>query len=84
MVVFVSEDTEAEVISLWNIDVVVQVEESIGAAGPMRVFRGGEVVRRYWVRRECGEDVKVELFYVHYSDHAESRGEEVGCPKGRH
>ena len=79
---FVSEDVEVEVVSLWNIDAVVQAEESVGAAGPARVLGGGEVARRYWVRRECGEDVEVELFYIHYSDHAESRGEEVGCPKG--
>jgi len=83
MVVFVSEDVQAEVISLWNIDAVVQVEGSIRATGPMRVFRGGEVARCYWVGRECGEDVEMELFYIHYSNRAESRGEEVGCPKGR-
>jgi len=29
MIVFVSEDMEAEVISLWDIDAVVQAEESI-------------------------------------------------------
>jgi len=39
-------------------------------------------VRHYWVRGECGEDVKVELFYIHYGDCTEGRSEEVGCPKG--
>ena len=79
---FVLEDAEVEVISLWNIDAVVQAEESIGAAGPARVIGGGEVATRYWVRRECGEDVEVELFHIHYSDCVEGRSEEVGCPKG--
>ena len=80
---FISEDAEVEVVSFWNIDAVVQAEESVGAAGPSRVLRGGEVATCHRVGGECGEDVEVELFYIHYSDCAESRGEEVGCPKGR-
>ena len=79
---FVSEDVEAEVVSLWNIYAVVQAEESVRAAGPVRVFGGGEVARHYRVGRECREDVKVELFYIHYSDCTEGRSEEVDFPKG--
>jgi hypothetical protein len=80
---FVVENAEAQIIGFGDIYTIVQTEETIGAAGPARIFSGGEVAECHGVRGECGEDVAMELFYVHYGDGAESRGEEVGCPEGR-
>ena len=65
MVVLVAEDSEAEVIGIWDIYPVVKVQESSGVLRPSRIGGIQQVTLCDGVGGKSCEDVFVKLFYIH-------------------
>ena len=61
----VAEDSEAEVVGIWDIDPVIKVQESGGVHRPSRIGGVRQVTLCDRVSGKNCEDVFVELFYVH-------------------
>ena len=72
----VAEDSEPQVIRVWDVDKVIMTEESIRSNGPsgLRFCLVGEEKR---VIRECSQDVGIKLFLVHDNGRTENRGHKV-------
>ena len=61
----VAEDSEVEVIGIWDIYPVVKVQESSGVLRPSRIGGVRQVTLCDRVSRKSCKDVFVKLFYVH-------------------
>ena len=61
----VAEDSEAEVIGIWDIYPVVKAQESSGVLRPSRIGGVRQVTLCNRVGGKSCEDVFVKLFYVH-------------------
>ena len=64
VVVFISEDTEPEVVGVRDVDEIVVMEESVRSNRPMGL-QFLIVSNEEWVIWKCGEDVGIELFLIH-------------------
>ena len=65
MVVLVAEDSEVEVIGIWDVYPVVKVQESGGVLRPSRIGGVRQVTLCDGVSGKSCEDVFVKLFYIH-------------------
>ena len=61
----VVEDSEAEVIGIWDIDPVIEMQESSGVCRPSGIRGVQQVTLCNGVSGKCCEDVFVELVHVH-------------------
>ena len=65
VVVIVLEYSESKIISLGNIDLAIESEETIVSVHPSRVARVSEVFLSYGVRCQVSYDISMKLFRVH-------------------
>ena len=61
----VAEDSEVEVIGIWDVDPVIKAQESGGVCRPSRIGGIRQVTLCEGVSGESCKNVSVEVFYIH-------------------
>jgi hypothetical protein len=61
----ITEDTEAEVIGVWNVYMVVTAEKTHVIYTPLSIGGSWKVIGGDRVIGECRQDVFMELLYIH-------------------
>ena len=65
MVIGILEDTESQSTQVWDVYVVVQPKEPVGAHGPSGLSFVGQVFQGHQVCLQARNDISLELLGVH-------------------
>jgi len=76
------ENSESEIAGVGDIDVTIQVEETIGVKGPARLSRSWELNRSNGIRGEGGVNILAELLMIKDHGSSEAWSKEFGCSEG--